>query len=247
MIGVVVVTHGQLATELVNAAEMIVGDLPQFTAVSIGWHEDVNDAREDIAQAIERVRGRVGRADADRHVRRHAVESRHDVSRDRRHRGDHRRESADADQAGVARADRATCWRSRARCATTAGTPSGSRRTCCAAKQERHDLADGHRREPAGHARAGGGEVRPPGGALQVARRVGAARARDGRQEHHGTAAARRGARHDDHDRGRRRRRAGGRRGARGAGRNPDSARTHATPDRHRRVARRGRAAARSS
>jgi PTS system mannose-specific IIA component len=60
MIGVVVVTHGQLATELVNAAEMIVGDLPQFTAVSIGWHDDVNDAREDIAQAIERVRGDEG-------------------------------------------------------------------------------------------------------------------------------------------------------------------------------------------
>ena len=60
MIGVVVVTHGQLATELVNAAEMIVGDLPQFTAVSIGWHDDVNDARGDIAQAIERVRGEEG-------------------------------------------------------------------------------------------------------------------------------------------------------------------------------------------
>ena len=60
MIGVVVVTHGQLATELVNAAEMIVGDLPQFTAVSIGWHDDVNDAREDIAQAIDRVRGEEG-------------------------------------------------------------------------------------------------------------------------------------------------------------------------------------------
>jgi PTS system mannose-specific IIA component len=28
--------------------------------VSIGWHEDVNDAREDIAQAIERVRGEGG-------------------------------------------------------------------------------------------------------------------------------------------------------------------------------------------
>ena len=55
MIGVVVVTHGQLATELVNAAEMIVGDLPQFTAVSIGWHDDVNDSREHISQAIERV------------------------------------------------------------------------------------------------------------------------------------------------------------------------------------------------
>src|SRR5262249_32555311 len=60
VIGVVVVTHGQLAIELVNAAEMIVGDLPQFTAVSIGWHEDANDAREDIAQAIERVRGNEG-------------------------------------------------------------------------------------------------------------------------------------------------------------------------------------------
>ncbi len=56
MIGVVVVTHGQLATELLNAAEMIVGDLPRFAAVSIGWHDDVSDAREDIAQAIERVR-----------------------------------------------------------------------------------------------------------------------------------------------------------------------------------------------
>ena len=57
MIGVVVVTHGQLATELLNAAEMIVGDLPRFAAVSIGWHDDVSDAREDISQAIERVRG----------------------------------------------------------------------------------------------------------------------------------------------------------------------------------------------
>jgi len=56
MIGVVVVTHGQLATELVNAAETIVGDLPQFTAVSIGWHDDTQDAREEIAQAIARVR-----------------------------------------------------------------------------------------------------------------------------------------------------------------------------------------------
>ena len=54
-LGVVVVTHGQLATELVNSAEMIVGDLPHFTAVSIGWHEDVDQAREEIGRAIERV------------------------------------------------------------------------------------------------------------------------------------------------------------------------------------------------
>ncbi|MEZ5285431.1 MAG: PTS sugar transporter subunit IIA [Vicinamibacterales bacterium] len=56
MIGIVVITHGQLATELVNAAETIVGDLPQFAAVSIGWHEDVQDARDDIQSAIARVR-----------------------------------------------------------------------------------------------------------------------------------------------------------------------------------------------
>jgi mannose PTS system EIIA component len=55
-LGVVVVTHGQLATELVNSAEMIVGDLPLFTAVSIGWHEDVDHAKEEIGRAIERVR-----------------------------------------------------------------------------------------------------------------------------------------------------------------------------------------------
>ena len=60
MLGVVVVTHGQLATELVNAAEMIVGDLPQFAAVSIGWHDDVEQAREEIAQAIARLDGGEG-------------------------------------------------------------------------------------------------------------------------------------------------------------------------------------------
>jgi len=56
-LGVVVVTHGQLATELVNSAEMIVGDLPHFAAVSIGWHDDVERAREEIGHAIGRVRG----------------------------------------------------------------------------------------------------------------------------------------------------------------------------------------------
>jgi len=58
--GIVVVTHGQLATELVNSAEMIVGDLPHFAAVSIGWHEDVDHAREAIGVAIERVRASAG-------------------------------------------------------------------------------------------------------------------------------------------------------------------------------------------
>ena len=54
MIGVVVVTHGQLARELLSAAEAIVGDLPRFAAVSIGWHDDVEDARGEIRQAVAR-------------------------------------------------------------------------------------------------------------------------------------------------------------------------------------------------
>jgi PTS system mannose-specific IIA component len=60
MIGVVVVTHGQLATELLNAAETIVGELARFTAVSIGWHEDTEDARSEIAAAVARVDGDTG-------------------------------------------------------------------------------------------------------------------------------------------------------------------------------------------
>ena len=60
MIGVVVVTHGQLATELLNAAEAIVGDLPRFAAVSIGWHDDTDDAREEIRQAVARLQGEGG-------------------------------------------------------------------------------------------------------------------------------------------------------------------------------------------
>jgi len=60
VIGVVVVTHGQLATELLNAAEAIVGDLPRFAAVSIGWHDDMDDAREEIRQAIARLQGEGG-------------------------------------------------------------------------------------------------------------------------------------------------------------------------------------------
>jgi PTS system mannose-specific IIA component len=57
VIGVVVVTHGQLATELLNAAEAITGELPKFAAVSIGWHDDMDAAREGVQRAIARVTG----------------------------------------------------------------------------------------------------------------------------------------------------------------------------------------------
>ncbi len=60
MIGILVVTHGRLASELVTAAEMIVGEIPNVTAVSIGWHDDPDEAQEEIRNAIERVEGSQG-------------------------------------------------------------------------------------------------------------------------------------------------------------------------------------------
>jgi PTS system mannose-specific IIA component len=55
MIGTLVVTHGHLAQELVAAAEMIVGEISHIQAVSIGWHDDVNDARNEIERNIAEV------------------------------------------------------------------------------------------------------------------------------------------------------------------------------------------------
>jgi PTS system mannose-specific IIA component len=55
MIGALVVSHGHLAQELVAAAEMIVGEISHIRAVSLGWHDDVNDARKEIERQIGEV------------------------------------------------------------------------------------------------------------------------------------------------------------------------------------------------
>lgn len=54
-IGGVIISHGQVANELLAAAEAVVGDLTHVTAVSIGWHDDVEIAKEEIQRAIENV------------------------------------------------------------------------------------------------------------------------------------------------------------------------------------------------
>jgi len=54
-IGGVIVSHGQVANELVAAAEAVVGDLTHITAVSIGWHDDVEMANVAIKRAIAQV------------------------------------------------------------------------------------------------------------------------------------------------------------------------------------------------
>ena len=58
-IGGVIVSHGQVATELLSAAEAVVGELDHINAVSIGWHDDVDVAKNAIERAIDNVsRGR---------------------------------------------------------------------------------------------------------------------------------------------------------------------------------------------
>lgn len=54
-IGGVIVTHGQLANELLAAAETVVGNLDHIRAVSIGWHDDVEMAKDEISRAIKQV------------------------------------------------------------------------------------------------------------------------------------------------------------------------------------------------
>lgn len=54
-IGAVIISHGQVANELVAAAEAVVGELSQLTAVSIGWHDDVEMAQNEIRRAIDAV------------------------------------------------------------------------------------------------------------------------------------------------------------------------------------------------
>jgi len=55
MIGALIVTHGHLARELVASAEMIVGEISHVQAVSIGWHDDVNEARREIERRVAEV------------------------------------------------------------------------------------------------------------------------------------------------------------------------------------------------
>jgi PTS system mannose-specific IIA component len=52
-IGGVVVSHGQLASELLSAAETVIGPIEHIVAVSIGWHDDVDMAKDEIERAIK--------------------------------------------------------------------------------------------------------------------------------------------------------------------------------------------------
>ena len=55
MIGLVLVTHGRLASEFRLALEHVVGPQSQIESVSIGPDDDVEQRRKDIIEAVKRV------------------------------------------------------------------------------------------------------------------------------------------------------------------------------------------------
>jgi PTS system mannose-specific IIA component len=54
MIGLVLVTHGQLAAEFRNAVEHVVGPQEHFETVAIGPDDDMEQRRRDIVEAVVR-------------------------------------------------------------------------------------------------------------------------------------------------------------------------------------------------
>lgn len=55
MIGVVVITHGRLADELIDAARLIVGSIEAVEGISMAPDEDMEAAQARILEAIKKV------------------------------------------------------------------------------------------------------------------------------------------------------------------------------------------------
>ncbi len=55
MIGALIVTHGNLAYELLKAAQTIEADIGPIEAVPLEWTDSVDEAREKIRLALERL------------------------------------------------------------------------------------------------------------------------------------------------------------------------------------------------
>lgn len=51
-IPVLIVTHGGLAAELLAAARVIAGELPDFEALALDWREDLETARRRVGERV---------------------------------------------------------------------------------------------------------------------------------------------------------------------------------------------------
>jgi len=59
-IGAVLISHGSLANELLEATRTVYGDIGHIAAVSLGWHDDVAEAEARIGRAIKEVSAEAG-------------------------------------------------------------------------------------------------------------------------------------------------------------------------------------------
>jgi PTS system mannose-specific IIA component len=55
MVGGIIVCHGKLAEELLNALTIILGEAPNIEAISIGWYDDVEDSKRKISLSLKKV------------------------------------------------------------------------------------------------------------------------------------------------------------------------------------------------
>jgi PTS system mannose-specific IIA component len=55
LVGALIVTHGRLAYELLSAAQKIESNIGVIEAVPLEWTDTVDEAREKIRQALERI------------------------------------------------------------------------------------------------------------------------------------------------------------------------------------------------
>jgi PTS system mannose-specific IIA component len=60
MIGGIIVSHGKLAEELLNALNIILGEVVNIDAISIGWYDDVEESKKKISQSLQAVNKKNG-------------------------------------------------------------------------------------------------------------------------------------------------------------------------------------------
>ncbi|MEM8964725.1 MAG: PTS sugar transporter subunit IIA [Acidobacteriota bacterium] len=53
MVGILILTHGGLASELLASARVIAGELPSFLALPLDWGDDPDQARVKVSRALD--------------------------------------------------------------------------------------------------------------------------------------------------------------------------------------------------
>lgn len=55
MIGGIIVSHGKLGEEFLNALTIILGEAPNIEPISIGWYDDIEDSKRKINASLKKV------------------------------------------------------------------------------------------------------------------------------------------------------------------------------------------------